>query len=189
MVSRSIAWMGNGWFQLGLRLFVGGIFLFSAVSKLPHHTEFEGIVKDYNLLPGALATAYANALPWVELFIGVYLVLGVLVRPSALVSLLTGISFMVANISAMVRGDEHCGDCFGDVWTLAPWESLTIDVFLLAVAIVILLNRKGSSSLGLDGLFPGRAPLPQPAKNSIGRRAKARPRRSRSRSAKGGKSK
>ncbi|MFO8010262.1 MAG: MauE/DoxX family redox-associated membrane protein [Dehalococcoidia bacterium] len=154
MANRSFTWMENGWLHLGLRLFVGGTFLFSAVSKLPHHTEFEGIVKDYELLPDALATAYANALPWVELFVGVYLVLGILVRPAAVVTLLMGVSFMIANISAMLRGDEHCGNCFGDVWTLAPWQSLTFDIFLLAAAVALLLPALSRQrEIGLDRWF------------------------------------
>jgi len=150
VTSRSVAWISSGWLQLGLRLFIGGIFLFSAVSKLPHHTEFEGIVKDYDMLPDALATAYANALPWVELLVGVYLVLGILVKPSAALAILMGVSFFVANVSAIVRGDDHCGSCFGETFTLPVWQALTIDIFLLAAAVVLILARSSDPAFTLD---------------------------------------
>ena len=95
------------WTRLGLRLLPGGVFLLSSVSKLPHHTEFEAVVKDYDLLPDALAAAYANALPWVELLVGVYLVLGMLVRPAAVLAVLMGLSFLVAQpIKYVPIGDK-----------------------------------------------------------------------------------
>ncbi|MBM3132514.1 MAG: DoxX family membrane protein [Chloroflexi bacterium] len=136
--SRIGRFFANSYLHLALRLFIGGLFLLSAVSKLPHHTEFEAVVKDYDLLPDALATAYANALPWAELLVGVYLVLGVLIRPSAAVSILMGLTFLTANVSAIGRGAEHCGNCFGDVWSLPVWEALVIDIALLIAASLLL---------------------------------------------------
>lgn len=164
---RSIArWFAHPYSNLGLRLFVGGIFIASAVSKFPHHTEFEGIVKDYDLLPDALATAYASALPWVEMLVGVYLLAGVLIRPAAIVSLLMALSFMIANVSALIGDKEHCGSCFGDVWTLPVWQAIAIDCGIF-IAAGILLFARARPVLGLPRWLT--AP-PQPAKR--GRRRK-----------------
>jgi uncharacterized membrane protein YphA (DoxX/SURF4 family) len=148
-MNRIALFLRNSYLHLFLRLFVGGTFVLSAISKFPHHTQFVDIVKGYNLLPDALATAYANALPWVELLVGVYLLLGILVRPGALVTILMGISFMVANIKSLVRGDEQCGHCFGDTIVLPVGQALTIDIFLL-IAAAILMVAAGKSLFTLD---------------------------------------
>lgn len=134
------------------RLFVGATFVLAAVSKLPHHTEFEGIVQDYDILPDTLAEVYANALPWVELLVGVYLLLGILVRPGALVTLLLGISFLIANTSALIDGDSKCGSCFGDTFTLPLWLAFTLDTLLLGAA-ALLLKLGDRSSVNLARLL------------------------------------
>ena len=152
-MNRIAVFLKNPYLHLLLRLFIGGMFTLSAVSKFPHHTEFVDIVKSYDLLPHALATAYANALPWIEILVGVYLLLGVLIRPSAVVTILLGISFMIANITSLVRGDQQCGRCFGDVITLPVGQALTIDIFLL-IAAVVLLVAGGASMFTLGRLFP-----------------------------------
>jgi hypothetical protein len=63
-----------------------------------------------------------------------------------------GISFMIANISSLVRGDRYCGSCFGNTITLPAGQALTIDVFLL-IAATILLVAGGRSLFTLDRLL------------------------------------
>jgi hypothetical protein len=75
-----------------------------------------------------------------------------MIRPGAVIALLMCVSFMIANITSLVRGDEQCGSCFGDVITLPVWQAITIDIFLL-IAAVALLAASGRSSLALDNLL------------------------------------
>ncbi len=136
-------------FAILLRLIIGGIFILSAVSKLPHHTEFEAVVKDYDLLPNTLAEVYANILPWIELLIGVYVLFGILVRPAAAATLLLGISFLIANTSALDNGNNHCGNCFGETWTVPLGVAFALDILLLATAAFLLrLGDRSSIHLG-----------------------------------------
>lgn len=153
--------------ELALRLFLGGVFITSAVSKFPHHTEFEGIVKDYDLLPDALATVYAGALPWVEMLVGVYLLAGVLIRPAAIVSLLMALSFMIANVSALVDDKEHCGSCFGDMWTLPVWQAIAIDSGIFIVAgLLLFTGARAGAGIGIQRWLTA----PPPAKRIQRRR-------------------
>ena len=138
-----------------LRLLVGATFVFASVTKLPEHSLFVAVVKGYHLLPDSLATAYALALPWAELLIGVYLILGILLRPSAVVTILIGISFLVANISAIVQGEQYCGGCFGEAIFLSVWQALVIDIFILAAALLLLFARDGKR-FGFDSWFARR---------------------------------
>ena len=139
-----------------LRLLVGGTFIFSGVTKLPIHSEFVDVVKSYNILPHSLATAYGVTLPWVELVVGAYLVLGILTRPSAIVVLLMGISFMVANITAIVRGEDSCGSCFGDIVTFPAWQSLVVDVLIMVAALYLLILCGRKQILCFDSWFAQR---------------------------------
>jgi uncharacterized membrane protein YphA (DoxX/SURF4 family) len=148
--------LSHPYLHMALRLFLGGMFILSAASKLPDHTEFEEVVKNYDLLPDFMAVAYANALPWIELLVGVYLLLGILIRPSAVVTMLMGISFIVANVSSIVRGEEVCGSCFGELASLPAWEALTIDVLILIAAAILFWAGVRAQTLGLDSIFERR---------------------------------
>jgi len=142
--------------SLLLRLLVGGTFMFACISKFPLHSKFVEVVQSYHLLPDPLAMAYALALPWVELLIGSYLILGILIKPSAVITILIGISFMVANISAIIRGEYYCPNCFGETFPLVVSQALTIDIFIMIAAVLLLLIAGKRELLGFDSWFIGK---------------------------------
>lgn len=143
----------NRYLALILRLILGIMFIVSAQSKLPHHSEFVIIVKDYDLLPGWLAGAYGNALPWIELLVGVYLVMAILTRLSAIICFLNGISFMIANITAVVRGHESCGSCFGELIILPVYQAIIIDVLVLIASAILIFYPPENHIFSLESLF------------------------------------
>lgn len=151
---------GNRWqtfitvyLTLAVRLLVGGTLIFSGVTKLTEHSEFVTIVNSYDLLPEVLGTKYAMVLPWLEFIFGAYLILGIQIRLSALVSVLMAISFTVANINVIVRGDEHCASCFGDVLTLPVAYSLSIDMLIIMAGVFLVIMGGRGSLLNFDDLL------------------------------------
>ena len=64
--------LGKG-LMLGLRLFVGGVFIAASVDKIIHVDRFADVVWDYQLLPATLVNAFSACLPWIELVLGVLL--------------------------------------------------------------------------------------------------------------------
>ena len=71
---------------LATRLLLGGLFVWMASAKVGHPTDFLKEIRLYHMLPespGILLNSIAIALPWIEIFAGVALILGVLVRGSA----------------------------------------------------------------------------------------------------------
>ena len=144
--------ISSSYFNLTVRILLGGTFILSAVSKLPDHSKFVEIVKDQDLLPDALATVFGNLLPWIELVIGVYLVLGILRRPSALVSLMMATSFMIANANALINDKDKCGSCFGDTFTLTVTQGITIDIFILIAASLLFLPTNLNQIFSLESL-------------------------------------
>ena len=143
--------IGTAYLNLILRLLVGGTLLFSGAMKLPAHSQFVGIVNSYHLLPTPLGTAYALVLPWAEFMFGAYLVLGILIRPGAIASVLMAISFTVANVSAVLRGEEHCASCFGDVFVLPLSYSLSIDALIIIAGLYLTVTGGRKQILGFDG--------------------------------------
>jgi uncharacterized membrane protein YphA (DoxX/SURF4 family) len=108
--SRTIPWLG-----LAVRLVAAGIWLVAGVAKLADLGGFRTQVGAYDLLPSGLVEPFAYALPFVEVGIGIYLVLGLLVREAAgLATFLTAI-FIAAQAQAWARGlTLDCG-CFGSL--------------------------------------------------------------------------
>ena len=147
----------NAYTHLGLRIFLGVTFIVSAVTKLPMQTDFIDMVKGYNMLPDCLASVYGAALPWLELLIGVFLLLGILVRFGALGTLLISATFMVANIGAIVQGKENCGTCFGEAFPLAAPAALALDCVMIAAAVVLLIYGYREQKLSVDEFFIRRA--------------------------------
>ncbi len=139
-----------------LRLLLGGTFIFSSISKFPMHSEFVNLVNSYHLLPVWMGTVYGTALPWVELVIGAYLVLGVLVRPSGIIAGLVSISFIIANITSLTLGEEQCHHCFGEVLPLSVTQALIIDVLMLAVAVYVVARGSRGQVLSFDSWFARR---------------------------------
>ena len=140
------------WINLILRLFLGGIFLASAVIKIwnvqvshAHGIQFSPVpdlapfahdVTSYHVPPRALANVVAITLPWVELLAGGLLVCGIWKQPSAVVISGLMIVFLAAIGWAVAHGyDIRCG-CFGTVDARrVGFTALAEDAALLAIAM------------------------------------------------------
>lgn len=149
-ISRIGTFLTHPYLTLATRLALGGVLIFSGAAKLPHSDEFVQYVVSYGILPEALAQIYAQALPWVEIALGVFLLSGVFLRLTAIGSALVLISFVIANSFAIYQygGLHSCPMCFGAVATLLSTQSLAIDFVLLALAAQILLHRGEFLALG-----------------------------------------
>ena len=101
------------WWVMGLRFFLGGIFLYASWDKILHPEAFAEAIYNYRILPDFLINFSALVLPWLELFLGICIISG-LWLPGAvfLVNLLMAI-FFGALIFNLARGlNVQCG-CFG----------------------------------------------------------------------------
>jgi uncharacterized membrane protein YphA (DoxX/SURF4 family) len=125
------------------RLILGGIFIFTGIAKINHISSLVGEIKQYQILPAVLASAYGHVLPYLEILVGVILVLGIILRISASIAGLMLISFAAAKIVAMIRGlNINVCHCFGPAVPLLSTQSLAIDIIMLLLAIQIILFRK-----------------------------------------------
>lgn len=162
MSERSSRWnlivgqtVGNPYFIFVLRLLLGAIFIVAAVGKLPQGAEFVDEVTGRGLLPNSWARAYGSILPWLELAVGIALVVGFRSRYASGVSLLMIIGFLVANGTALYRSEPNpdCA-CFGDILVMGTGDALVIDIVIMAMSLLILFHRR--QFLSVDGLLRGK---------------------------------
>lgn len=132
----------NRWVALATRIYLGGVFIWAAVPKIQEPEIFALQIAAYELIPIWGVIIVSNTLPWLELAVGLGLVVGVLSRLAALGSAIMNIIFIAALVSAFSRGLELSCGCFGDSEP-ATWLTVWRDVAWLAMGVyIMLLDRK-----------------------------------------------
>jgi hypothetical protein len=120
-----------------VRLVLGAVFIFAAVSKLHDLRAFAEEIADYRMLSAALVPLFAAALPGVEIVCGVMLWRATWARASALLCSAMLSVFIVALTQALLRGiDLRCG-CFGGA-ELATWGTVARDVVMLLGCLLVM---------------------------------------------------
>lgn len=144
------------WLSIIARLVVGGVWIVAGWLKVGDLKMSALTVQAYDVMPNGLAHAIGYALPFVEIAIGAFLVLGLAVRLNAVLSGLLFLVFIVGISQAWVRGLKiDCG-CFGgggydaDAFAKYPWE-IARDVGLLLLSGALALWPR--SKLSLDAVL------------------------------------
>lgn len=146
----------------GCRLLLAGVWLYAGATKVGDLAASTRAVKAYQILPNPVAEAVGAALPFVEIALGLLLLVGLATRLAGAVSALLMGAFVAGIGAAWARGLEiDCG-CFGGGGQLAEgespsyWLDLGRDLALLAAAAVLVTWPR--SRWSLDGwLAPGSA--------------------------------
>lgn len=141
-----------GWIGLAARLVVGGVWIVAGLLKLPDLPSSVRAVRAYQLLPEAIVPAVGYALPIVEVAVGILLVVGLLVRASAVVSAVLFLAFIIGISSAWSRGLQiDCG-CFGgggydaNATDKYPWE-IARDLGLLFASLWLVWRPRSRWAL------------------------------------------
>ena len=146
------------WLALAARLYLGGLFVFACLHKIAHPDAFAVDVATYQLLPLWSVNAFALTVPWIELWVGLLLVLGLRVRAAALVTSVLLVSFMVALSYALAKGlDLSCG-CFASQGAAKhdPISYLTLlrdSAWLLLGLFILFFDTR---PLGVERFLPKR---------------------------------
>ncbi len=108
-----MSWLGSPWLTIRVQLALGVIFIAAAVSKIADPPGFAHEVYNYRLLPGGAVNAMALVLPWLEILVGLALVLGIWRQTAAGIVGLLLVLFVGALSINLARGRPiDCG-CFG----------------------------------------------------------------------------
>lgn len=132
-------------FMLLTRLTVGGVLVYAGASKVTDTSAFADVIANFEILPPRGYQTLAVVLPWVEMGLGSFLICGLFLRASALLSLMMCLTFGAAVLSAMVRGlDIACG-CFGtSEYAHVGLRALAVDVAMVAASALVLIFPKQS---------------------------------------------
>jgi uncharacterized membrane protein YphA (DoxX/SURF4 family) len=133
-----------------VRVVLGFIFIYAAYDKILNPEAFAQVVYNYQILPDQLVNLTALVLPWLELLIGLLLIVGVWLPGATFIGtglLMVFISSLAFNL---IRGlDVHCG-CFSSDTAGSPADMLTLlrDTLFLALSIYLFLTVFFFQSIG-----------------------------------------
>lgn len=131
-----------------LRLLIGGLFVWASYDKIASPDEFAIAISNYAFLPDKLVNIWAIGLPWLELFIGVFLIAGIFVEASALISALLYLSFIIALGWALVKGlDIDCGCEITSEENRINYLYLLRDFSLLVASVWIAYGYRGKIAM------------------------------------------
>ncbi len=139
-----------------LRILLGFVFIVSGLEKLFSPTEnIIYVVQSYQILHNELLERLAAlTLPWGELFLGVFLVLGLWRKQCAMAVIAVSTMFAVAVGQALLRRLplSNCG-CFGELLHFPLYVTLILDIILISSGFVLYTHLKDTRHLSLDKLF------------------------------------
>ncbi|MDD3641989.1 MAG: DoxX family membrane protein [Candidatus Krumholzibacteria bacterium] len=139
--------LSNRWFLLACRLLLAAVFTYAALQKIGRPLLFADEIRMYGVIDhGPALYLLAIVLPWVELFCGISLLTGLLMRGSALILAVVNVVFIVviAYRSAAIMNAEgiglsqvffDCGCGFGPTYA---WKKLIEDTVFFFAALAIL---------------------------------------------------
>ena len=138
------------------RLILGGVLLVAGALKVTDPYSSATSVRAYQILPVDLANFLGFVLPFAEVVIGIFLIVGIWVRLNAIAGGALMVMFIIAIGQAWARGISlDCG-CFGkggllDSDELPVWNyTLEIARDIVLAAFAIYIYRFPQGKLGFD---------------------------------------
>jgi uncharacterized membrane protein YphA (DoxX/SURF4 family) len=130
--------MYQPWITLLARLGLGGVLLAAGGLKIGNLQKSALSVRAYELLPVGLANFLGYVLPWIEIGMGLLLIVGVWVSIVGLLGALTMFAFVVAIAQAWARGlSIDCG-CFGGGGQVDPEDTKYLSSILRDIGFMLL---------------------------------------------------
>jgi len=138
-----------------IRVMLGALFIFSGFMKLTSpYQNFLYVVQSYEILMSPFDGWVARLFPWLEFFIGIFLVLGLWLEWALYGTLIMCTVFIVVVGQAMMRQlpITECG-CFGEKFSLPLPTMLVVDNLVWILTAVSLMKLPKTSQRSLDQYF------------------------------------
>lgn len=134
---------------LGVRVIVGALFVLAGATKVGHFNDLAAAIAGFRILPESIIAPLAVILPFFEIGLGAYLLLGLFTRTAAWIAAIQLAIYAGAIASAVVRHiPANCG-CFGPQdQATADWPHVAVDIAL--AGICLLLARRAPGMFSLD---------------------------------------
>jgi|SRR5215212_6698314 putative oxidoreductase len=134
--------LSSSYASLVSRVVLGGVFLFAGATKIPDPGSLAASIRSYELgLSEWFVSLAANALPYLEVLLGLYVLAGLRTKTSARATNVLTMVFSLALLQGTARGLQiDCG-CFGSSAreTSYLWLAAARDLGLLALGLHVAL--------------------------------------------------
>ncbi len=129
---------------LVLRVAVGVLFVWAGGAKIGHADLFAAQIAAFGIVPHGLIAPMALLLPFFEVLLGGYLIVGLFTRAAAIVAVVQLAIFAGAIGSAVMRGLSLSCGCFGphDA-TVTSWPEVARDLAFAAIAAFVAWRAPG----------------------------------------------
>jgi len=128
-------------FIVVVRILLGIIFLIASIDKISDPASFARDISNYHFVPFGLENIIAIVLPWLELFIGLGLILGIMVDGASVISGILLFIFIILIFQATIRGfniDCGCGLKEGE---MVGWRKIFEDFIFLIGAYLVWIRK------------------------------------------------
>jgi hypothetical protein len=103
---------GNRWIEVATRWVIGVTFVYASYNKILAPAVFAKIFYGYDLFPAVFINLIAIIVPFLELFSGLALIIGIYPRSAALIINNMLLAFITAPSINLIRGHEFDCGCF-----------------------------------------------------------------------------
>ena len=133
----------NRYLIVVIRILLGSVFLWASFDKIIDPAKFARSIANYHVLPFGIENTIAIVLPWLELFIGSGLILGVMVDGSIVITSALLVLFNLMIAQAILRGfNIECGCGLKEGQLVGIEKILENFVFLGAAYILYIRETK-----------------------------------------------
>ena len=132
----------SGVLRLTIRLLLGAFFIGTAVLKLLSIDNFEVYIYSFGLCSYTWTTFFSRLLIFIELLIGISLILKICFKQIWWLTMLMMAGFTLFLVyAAIFRNDSNC-HCFGDLIELNPTQSIFKNI--ITIALLLLIRKEQS---------------------------------------------
>lgn len=126
-------------FSILLSIIIGGIFIFSAISKIPTLEQFGWTIVETTFLNWTAAEWSARLLVALELFLGVLFVMNFKLKKIAIPISLLLLSVFTIYLMLVIKTQGNSGNCgcFGDVVQMTPMQSIWKNIGLIILILTL----------------------------------------------------
>lgn len=131
-----------------VRVLIGALFVFAGGLKMGHFNDLATAIAGFRILPEGVIGPLAVLLPFFEIGLGAYLILGLFTRAAASIGAIQLTVYAGAIALAVIRHIPATCGCFGPQDTAtADWPHVALDLALALVCAFVAVRAPGLYAL------------------------------------------